>query len=66
MNPEVERAVEKKRVIKEDGRYLIIYAFERPLPQVGPEKARELDDRRGQGEPGGEAEKGSEGMSSRV
>ena len=41
MNPEVERAVEKKRVIKEDGRYLIFYAFERPLPQVGPEKAKE-------------------------
>lgn len=41
MNSEVEHAVEKKRVIKEDGRYLIFYGFERPLPEIHADQARE-------------------------
>lgn len=31
--------MEKRVVRKDDGRYLIFYAFERPLPKVDPERA---------------------------
>lgn len=31
--------MEKQVVRKEDGRYLIFYAFERPVPKIDPERA---------------------------
>ncbi|HLS90836.1 MAG TPA: hypothetical protein VK101_06280 [Limnochordia bacterium] len=36
--------MEKRTIQKEDGRYLIFYAFERPIPKVLEEKGARGDD----------------------
>ena len=36
--------MEKRTIRKEDGRYLIFYGFERPIPEVNEEKGAPADD----------------------
>lgn|GEM_PF-5831972 len=36
--------MEKRTIQKEDGRYLIFYAFERPIPEVWEEKGARDDE----------------------
>ena len=43
----------KKRVIKADGRYLIFYAFERPVPEIYPDQAKEAGETEGAADPRG-------------
>lgn len=50
--------MEKRRIRKEDGRYLIFYGFERPIPEVNEERGVPEDDR--EEPPSAAAEKGGD------